>query len=207
MSILESLKKDGYRMGNLQAIPYSRHDHTIFKPGFLGELYWMMRASGKYSKNANGMGILVDLFCGMQDLSFPAIVAYLSTVQLIVLGVWEGEVFNVAGVCFPTTRIGSGDQKAMIAGYGFLSPYWGSDEQELLAVLGIAMLFVEGDVLAIHGVRYQSNVLTAKFMSKFGFKDYGVIPRFLMRRGKLVDAVVSSLSREDFEDNLRLRAE
>jgi len=151
--------------------------------------------------------VLETLFCGMADLSFDSIVAYLSTVALVVMGRWEGEQFKVAGICFPTTRIGSGDQKACFAGYGFTREWWGTDEQELLAALGISVLFVEGDVLAIHGIRYETNSLTAKFMARFGFKDVGTIPMYFLRRGKLVGAVVSTLSREKFEENLRLRAD
>lgn len=206
MSILADLKSTDYRMGNLQAIMYNRNDSRVFKPGFLGELYWMLKGSGQYSQRP-GNGVLEPLFCGMTDLSFDAIVAYLSTVGLVVMGVWDGENFKVAGICFPTTRVGAGDQKACFAGYGFLRAYWGTDEQELLAVLGLAVLFVEGEVLAIHGVRYETNTLTANFMSRFGFKDDGTVPMYFLRRGKLVGATVSTLTRGAFEENLKLRTE
>lgn len=206
MSILKSLKDADYRLGDLQAIMYNRNDRRVFKPGFLAELYWMLKGSGQYSKR-EGMGVLETLFCGMADLSFDGVVAYLSTVSIVVLGKWADDEFKVAGLCFPTTRIGSGDQKACFAGYGFTRDWWGTDDQEILAALGIAVLFFEGDVLAIHGIRYETNTLTARFMAKFGFRDIGTIPMYMLRRGKLVGATVSTLSRVDFEENLRLRSE
>lgn len=205
MTILDSIKSDNYKIGNLQAILYRRGDLT-FREDLLAWLYFEMKGSGQYSKRSDGMGVLPVLFCGMADLSFPAIVAYLSTIQLVVVGTWIDDKFKVGGVCFPTTTIGKGQERALIAGYGFLREMWGTDEQELLTVLGIAFLFGESNALALHGVRYSSNVLTARYMARFGFEDKGTLPYFLERRGKLVDATLSTLTRVRFEENLQERA-
>lgn len=201
LGLIKAFKDDHYRIGNLQAIEYHRTNTSVFKPGFLGDLYFMLKGN-RYSKRS-GDGILEVLFCGMKDLSYDAIVSYLASRPLICLGVWgEDNSFELAGFCFPTTIIGEGDQKAAFAGYGFLPKFWGTEEQEVLAALGIAVLFSELALLSLHGIRYSGNDLTAKFMERFGFRDVGTIPHYMMRRGKLVEGVVSTLSRDRFEEAL-----
>lgn len=198
VSILESLKLDKYRWGICQALVYDRKDTSVFGEGFLGELYFKFKGN-RYNRR-EGNGILETLFCGMQDVSFPAITSYLASVPLCILGVWKDDKFDVAGIQFPTVRIGvPGGQKACFAGYGFVPAYWGSTEVEVLAALGIAVLFQELDVISVHGVRYADNELTARFMAKFGFKDVGTLPNYMMRAGKLTAATLSTLPREVFE--------
>jgi hypothetical protein len=127
---------------------------------------------------------------------------------------------EIAGFTYITTMVGvpydfsnfggpqPGGPRAALAAYAFFRPWWGSTEQHVLAMLGLAYLFHTFKLTAIHGQRNIRNALTARFMSKFGFRDTGVIPRFLMDwvppadipvRGKLVSCVVNSLLREDFE--------
>ncbi len=201
MSLIQSFKDMHYRVGPCQAIEYNRKDTALFKPGFLGELYFKLRGE-RYSKR-DGTGILEMLFCGMTDLSYDAIVSYLASRAIVVLGVWQDEKnFKVAGLAFPTIMIGAGEQRACFAGYGFLREFWGSEEQEVLAALGLSVLFSELNLLSIHGIRYSGNAQTARFMQRFGFRDVGTVPHYMLRRGELVDGVVSTLRRERFEEVL-----
>lgn len=215
MSLIQAIKQDGYRYGNCQVLVHDRRDTSMLKEGFLSDLYFMLKGD-RYNRKREGNGILETLFCGMTDLSFDSIVPYLSKLPLAVMGVWNPELdevtgetvekFEVAGVAFPTVMLGGGDQKACLAGYGFLPKFWGKSEMETLTVLGLALLFSELDVLSVHGIRYADNDLTARFMGRFGFHDVGEMPRYMLRRGKLVSAVMSTLSVEDFEANLSHRA-
>lgn len=204
MSLIQALKEDNYRANNLQAIPYDRTKTELFKPGFLGDLYFQLKGS-RFHKTRPGNGILDVLFCGMQDLSFDAIVAYLQSRPLSILGVWEGDTFRAAGLHFIVTKTGSGDECSCMAGYSFFREWWGTDEQESLTVLGIAQIFGELNVRTIHGLRYRENEFTARYMARFGFKDIATIPDQMLRRGKLVPGVLSMLSRNDFETNLLQR--
>ena len=197
LSVLESIKLDDYRIGNAQALVYDRKDTSVFGEGFLGELYFKFKGNRYNSRSGNG--ILETLFCGMQDVSFPAITSYLASVPLCILGVWKDNKFDVAGIQFPSVRIGYGDQKACFGAYGFVPAYWGSTEVEVLAMLGIAVLFQELDVISVHGVRYAENELTARFLAKFGFKDVGTLPNYMVRDGKLAAATLSTLDRSTFE--------
>lgn len=207
---LDAIKLDNYRYGDCQAIVYDRKLTSTFKPGYLGKIYDGLCGNRFSRRDPNGTGILEALFCGMSDLSWDAIVSYLATRPMAVLGMWrqdgDKEVFEPAGIEFVATYVGSGDQKACFAGYGFLPKFWGTDEQETLTYMGIALLFQELDVLAVHGIRYADNELTARYMARFGFRDTGRLPQYMMKRGKLVEAVTSTLSRETFEAKLEQRA-
>lgn len=198
--LLEALRLDQYRIGNAQAILYDRRETAVLPPDFLAQLYWSLNGD-RYS-NRRGMGILETLFCGMSDVSFPAIVSYLAGRPVVAVGVWHGDKFKVAGFTFPTAVMGVEGQKSAFVGYGFLKEFWGTDEQEVCTILGLSMLFNEMNLLSIHGQRFHDNDFTAKFMEKFGFKDIGRIPHFLLKRGKLVDGMVNTLSIDTFESKL-----
>jgi hypothetical protein len=198
MGILEAIKADGYRIGPLQAIVYDRRKTDIFPPGFLSRLYFQFRGN-RYSKG-DGDGILSVFFCGMNDLSHDAIVDFWLHHATSILGVWKDGVFEPAGCLFPTFVIGAGeDERAAYAGYAFIRPYWGSQEEEVLAMIGITQLFVEMNLTALHGQRFIENDATAKFMARFGFRDLCTLPNQLNRGGKLVPMTISTLERSTFE--------
>ena len=197
--ILGALKADDFRIGNCQVIPYDRTRLDLFPPDYLFKLWKLCQTSGHRTKQ----GILPRLFCGMSDLSAPAIVSYLANRLVLVLGVWTSPgAFTEAGMLFPTALpiMGNseGPERAMFAGYGFFKDFWGMPELEVLGMLGLAYFFFTLSLSAIHGVGYASNGISANFMRRFGFKDIGRIPRYLLWNGRLVDALAMSLSLEDF---------
>lgn len=196
-SILNAFTVDQYRIGDSQAILYDRTRTAIFPEGYLGWLY--LELKGERYSNRPGNGTLENLFCGLGDLSFDNIVAYLAKLPLIIMGKWEGNEFETMGLAFPTVMNGTPPERQSFIGYGFLRQYWGSAELEGLAMLGLSLMFQHFGLSAIHGVRYRENTLTARFAAQYGFRDDGVVPRYMVRRGVLVDAVVSTLMREDFE--------
>lgn len=204
-SILEILKRQDYRIGTGQAIMYNPVKRPeLFPDGYVGELYASLKGTRFSSRQDNPNSILETLFCGMPNLSFDAIVPYLATrLPLIVVGMWEGKKFHEAGMGFPTTLcgapLGQGDERACFFGYGMFKSWWGRPETEALSMLALALTFCELNVKSIHGLRYPSNDLTARFTRRFGFRDVACIDDYMLRRGKLVGAVLSTLRREDFE--------
>ena len=154
------------------------------------------------------------LFCGMLDLSCEGIVGYLHQRPVIVVGKWTSKNdFRALGYCFPSvpvlrSRSSTKDnpRNSMFAGYTFFEEAWKTPEQTVLMYLGLAYLFGEFHLAAIHGVRYRENVLTARFCRKFGFRDLGTIPYYMVREsdGELVEGVASTLDRKDFESRLRV---
>lgn len=201
MSILEALKADDYRMGACQAVVYDRHKTKVFAPGFLSRLYFSFLGDRYSKRDPNGTGILEVGFCGCNDLSHDAIVQFWMTHPTVILGIWDGDVFKPAGCCFPSQVIGGPrpNERAAFCGYLFMREWWGSEEQEVLALLGIAIMFREIDLVAMHGSRYEGNDATAKFMARFGFTDLANLPNQMLRGDKLVSGVVSTVTRATFE--------
>lgn len=204
-AILEILKRQDYRIGCGQAIIYNpKKLPQLFPDGYLGDLYFKLKGSRFTGRQPNEDSILETLFCGMPNVSYDAIVPYLATrLPLVMVGVWESGRFHEAGFGFPTNLcgmpLGYGDERACFFGYGFFKDWWGKPEMEPLAMLGLALIFQELNCLAIHGMRYDSNDLTAKFSRRFGFRDVAHVSHYMLRRGKLVGTTVSTLLRTDFE--------
>lgn len=195
-SLLPVFKEDGYRIGNLQVFLYDRRRVDVFPPPYLTKLYNLCKTSGRRSSK----GILPTFFCGMEDLSHDAITSYLSDLPIILFVEWlDQNTFKEAGFAFPVLFRGKSPERICFAAYGFFREYWGKPETATLMLLGLSFLFQEFGLKAIHGIRYQENLLTAKFMSGFGFRETGRVPRYMMQDGKLVPGVVTSLLREEFE--------
>ena len=139
----------------------------------------------------------------MPDLSHDAITTYLANRPIIILAQWTSPTtFVEHGFSFPSTLpiIGmqKGPERSGFFGYGYFRSIWGRPEAEILGMLGLTYFFLELDISAIHGLRYESNELTSRFTRKFGFRDNGIIPRYMLRGNKLVGAICSTLMIEDF---------
>lgn len=202
MSILEAFAADNYRIptdaGDIQALGYLR-TNPLFYDGYLGMLYQKMRGDRYSHRRPNGTGVIESLFFGM-DPSWDSIVAYLSKLPLIVIGVWEDGVFHPGALIFRTISLAQGNSCMM--GYTVFREYWGTKAAEVFGMMGLAFAFQEFNLKAIHGMRYADNLLTKNFLKPYGFKDTGVHPRWEVRRGELVDTVTSCCLREDFENYL-----
>ena len=198
VDVLEALREDHYRWGDLAVLRYDKSNTDLFPNAYLAILYNRCRESRRRS----GDGILTALFGGNPASDFNSIISYLAQRPvLLILGRWEGEKFNELGFAFSTVSMGAANtERSLIAGYCFFKSAWGTEDQQILAMLGLAYFFKEFDLRAVIGNRYKENVLTAKFMARFGFNDCGEIPRFQLRGTTLVPMVVSALLREDFEE-------
>ena len=198
MSIaLDGLKEDGYRLENLQALKYDRAN-PLFHDDYLAKIYNLCRGSARRS----GDGILSSVFGGNPESTFNAVVSFLAARPLIIMGEWqEDDTFKEMGFAFPVVMCGKqAPEMACFAGYGFFRSAWGTPELPVVAMLGLAYLFNEFQIKAIHGTRFEENTLTAKFVEQFGFKQVGRIPDYQIGKdGKLVPAIISTLLREDFE--------
>ena len=98
-----------------------------------------------------------------------------------------------------------GPERSGFFGYGYFRSIWGRPEAEILGMLGLAYVFMEFDISAIHGLRLPFNSLTAKFTRKFGFVDDGTIPKYMLYNGKLIGAIASTLLIENFERYVEIK--
>lgn len=192
---IAALAEDGFHLGSCQALLYDPKNTEVFEDGFLGRFYYMCR------EYRGGSTALLDrVFSGNPSSTFDGIVRFLAQQPLVFVGIWEGSTFHPAGCAFLQVLCGiTAPERAAFCGYLFLPRFWGTVEIETLMVLGLAKLFAHFELKAIHGIRYEDNILTKKFTERFGFKLDGVIPAYQLKNGKLVPGVVSTLLREDFE--------
>lgn len=195
---LTAIKDDGYRFGDYQAIRYDRKS-SIFPEDVIGELYLKAKQSGRRSTN----GVLDALFSGNPESHFDAVVPYLATHPLIIMGEWDGDRFQFGGFAFVSIICGTAEtERSAFCGYTIFRRYWGTDEAKILSILGLTALFQEFNLIAIHGIRYEENLLTERFVSQFGFKETGRIPHYQLKDGKLVPGIVTTLLRSEFEEFL-----
>ena len=196
-SLINAFREDQYKIGDAQAIIYDRKRVEVFPEGFLASVY--LRLKGDRYHNSDGNGVLEALFCGMTDFSFDAIVAYLARLPIVVMGVWNDDEFEPAGIAFPSAFTKLDEEAMAFCGYTLFRKWWGTEEATALGMLGLCAMFGEWKLKVIHGMRYVDNHLTARFIRQYGFRDVGQIERYMLRRGKLAPAIVSSLMVEDFE--------
>ena len=204
--VLSILKSEGYKWGDCQVLRYDPKRPDIFPEGYVSSLYWAARGDTTTAHGRKQASILPSLFCGMSNLSHDSITTYLLTLPLLIPVLWSSPTsFIPVGIGFPTLfqpplniPVEPG-QRMAFAGYGFFHPFWGDPHLPTLAMLGLAYIFQEFGLSAIHGIRYTGNRLTARFMAQFGFTQTGAVPRYQLEHGVLVPGVVSSLMREDFE--------
>lgn len=196
MSLLLALKEVGYRIGDIQVLQYDAARVDIFQPGYVSKLYFLGQSSGKRW--------LPNLFCGMANINHDAITCYLLQRPLLVLVNWKTDTtFEEIGFIFPVffqplLSIRAAERQCFGA-YGFFRQYWGKPEAEVVGMLGLAYMFQEWGLKAIHGVSYDTNSLTRRFLKGYGFKQTGHIPYYQVRDGVLVNGVVTTLLRTDFE--------
>lgn len=196
---LADLKAQEYRIGNCQAIRYDRERADLFYEGWLAHLYERFLESGRRDPHS----WITALFGGNPPSHFDAILPFLASRPLIILGIWKEQTFEPAGICFPLLFCGSQHTElAAFCGFGFFRQYYGTDEIHTLSILGLAHLYGELNLVAIHGTRFPDNTLAARFMEQFGFRDIGELPHYQLRGVKLVPTIISTCSRAKFEEVL-----
>ncbi|MCL5669812.1 MAG: GNAT family N-acetyltransferase [Acidobacteria bacterium] len=195
---LTAIKEDGYRLGDFQALRYDPKSGQ-FPEDFLAQLYFL----SKDCRRRSGDGVLSALFGGNPESTFDAIVTYLASHPLIVMGRWTENGFIPMGYAFVAIFCGTpATELAAFCGYTIFRESWGKEEGRILSILGLTALFQEFNLVAIHGIRYEENLLTKRFTERFGFREVGRIPHYQLKDGKLVPGVVSTLLRADFETYL-----
>lgn len=208
-SPLERIRDLSFRWGDCQAIQFDPARVDVFPGLYLSNLWHDCRNSGRAK-----LGILEPLFCGMARIDHDAIIAYLITRKLYILGEWRQRIvkpdepprvdFIPLGFCFLTTGCRGKSGNSAFGAYAFFEPAWRTSQQTVLTYLGIAAMMMEESLLSLHGIRYSDNHLTARWMVRFGFVDCGIIPRYMIRysTGELTDATISTLDRTVFESLL-----
>lgn len=200
-SMLDVFREDGFRLGDVAVIEYDRRRVDIYGTNYIHYLY----KRSLESRPTDPYGTLPFTYCGLTDLSFDAICAYHAnkslTCPIILLCVYESpSMFTPLGYCFVTEHIKTPNCNSAFAAFSFFREAWGTPEQTVLGMLGLAYLFTHYSLTCVLGQRYSTNGLAARYMRQYGAVDCGTIPHLLRTHtGGLESCTVSALTRVDFE--------
>lgn len=191
-----------WRIANCFVRVYDRKQVDVYGDNFLHYLYQQTVDSGP--------NVLSTTFCGVRDLTADAICAYLHTRQPLLLLCMDSDNdparFDAVGYLFPTVWFGiKGEtERSGLIGYCFFHSVWGTPQASVLGMLALAYMFLNYDLVAIHGQSAVWNQLSHKFVEQFGVRETGILPRTLPRSdGQLEDCRWSTVLREDFEKYAR----
>lgn len=184
-----------YRDGDVMLVQYiDGKTGNGFPDDFL---VWLYRRSQQD-------GIMGMMFPGDDHLTLGQFVSRLSTKGLVVGLVKKpntpaGELgYDVAGYGWLEERAGvEGGRKATVA-YGFFKQYWGTAAIRAIARLAVRFWFEESGADVLFGVSRKTNTLTHRFSREVGFQFVADIPKFISRDGKLADATLFYMSKEQF---------
>ena len=201
-SVFDIFAQNAYRLGHCSVVPYNRQDTLTFGDDFLLQLYRQSKPN------------LASTFCGMTDLSASSICAYLSTRSpLLLICVDDGSTdtgFTVIGYAFPTIIAGPRQGsitpdpgRSMMLGYTFFKQWYRSPEIVVGMMLAGVYFFHEFGLLTLQGQSLPSNALTRKFLSQYGTRDVGILPKFLFNGREMLDSYQSCLDRNTFADYCR----
>ena len=157
---------------------------------------------------------LSSTFCNMRDLSPAAVTAYLSTRNpLLLMCVDNPDIDSgseIIGYAFLTTIAGPAKGtvnpdpgRTAFLGYTMFRPWWGRPEITVCMMLCGIYFFHEFNLLTLQGESVPGNELTRRFLRQFGTKTTGIIPKFLLHGGVMVDCHISCLYRADLESYCR----
>src|SRR5208282_331893 len=149
-------------------------------------------------------------FCGMTDTSAAAITAYLSTRSPLLLMCVDNDQlaggYEIIGFAYTTLIVGPkigtvnpDPGRSALFGYAYFRPWYGKPEITVTMMLAGIYLFHELGLVTLQGQSLPSNQLTRRFLRQFGTRDVGILPKFLLYNGQLVDSHLSCLFRADFE--------
>lgn len=183
-----------YQTKDVALIPYDRA-WPIFPDGVLGHLYLRTKQDG----------LLDTVFCGHDPVDFDWFVGYLgskaATMQVYCLQE-EGQPLTPIGYCWIIQPGGKDGAREAKFGFTFFKEYWGRRELRDLVMLGIGYWMNTLKIDVLHGFTLKDNHLARNFSRRFGFKEVGILPKFLYRQGELTDATVVMLDRETFEPRM-----
>ena len=208
--IFDLFANEAYRFGRCSVLVYDRKDAATFTDDLLLQLYRATKSSRS----------LYRTFCGMADLSAPAICAYLASRSPLLLMCVDNDPadengcpiggFTVIGYAFPTIFVGprkgtiSPDPgRSMFAGYSVFKQWYRSPELVVCMMLAMIYYFNKFGLVNIQAQSYTWNRKSIEFMAQFGMRDIGIVPSLLFDGKQLLDSHQSCLDRDVFEDYVR----
>lgn len=148
--------------------------------------------------------ILRYIFTENPNISFAQFISQLCG-KVILLGVSAGEEKKVLGFGWLWDIKGNKDSKVANIGFACFKEGWASkkeptrgDDIRAIARLALGWWFCEAGIDVVYGTTLATNKIAQRFALQVGFSRLTTLPKFLVRDGKLVDAVLFCVERDRF---------
>lgn len=186
-----------YTTDRVILIPYISKD-SVLAPDILVRLWAMVERDH----------LMSVVFPGM-DMDLNRFVSYLSQMPLLIgvvkppVQAPEGVLKNqICGFAWLYGVEGEKDVRKAMAGFCFFKPYWRMPEVRHLARLGLKWWIEELKIGVLFGTILASNPIACAFARKFGFKKVARVPNFFTLPGRYEDALLVTLTREQYFETL-----
>jgi hypothetical protein len=179
-----------YKDATTILVPY-RESATNFFPGdYLMSLWCRLEQED----------LLTTIFPGVSMDHPNKLIRYLSThATLICLTRNERDITDTAGIGYIAESNGVDGARNASFGFGFFRNHWATPQARTLSYLMLAFWMRELKVDVLFGTTLRANGLAKNFSLNFGFKNHLDIPKLFFRNGRLEDATIMMLEKDDFE--------
>jgi hypothetical protein len=178
-----------YQSDDLCLTPYQDSVNQTYREEFLAGVYAQLKVE-------NTLDILLP---GLQPLCLNKFVAYFHD-RPMVLGTVRNaqEDWDVAGFGWLFQIEGNESGRRGNCGYAFFRKYWGTPAIRQLSRWALSYWFNECKMDVIFGAALATNVLAQRFDRELGFTPMGVARKWFPTANGLRDAVVVSMTKEEF---------
>jgi len=179
-----------YQTDKVVIIPYVPEKKKYFPETFLVSLYSRLVEDGT----------LKVTFPGMDVASLNKFIAYLHRRSVLMFHFKTedgkvGEPFGFAWICEVEGKDGA--RKASF-GFAIFRKFWGRVENRHACMLAIYWWFTALKIDILYATTLVKNKLAQNYAKNFGFKVIGVMPKFFIHDGELVDVVLRYLEKDYF---------
>lgn len=138
-------------------------------------------------------------FCG-ENKRLDDFVSYFNRIRTmqVLCRVKENLDLDPVGMSWVDLPRGQDGARACQCGMAFYGDVTRTQDAQNLAKLALAYAFEELKIDVFHGVQLASNLRARNFSRRMGFVECAIVPRWHFSDGRLEDARVMILDREDF---------
>lgn len=185
INLFDRFANHPYRTDKVLLLPYL-DSQQVFPEDFLVRLYRQTRDEG----------LIETVFAGTPNFNLNRFISFMSA-RPIVLYIQHPN--DVAGYGFISQSEGVDGARKAAFGFLFFKKYRGTVHVRDLCTLSLAWWFYELNTDILYATSLKTNRLAWNFAKKvFGFTFLCDLPMFFCDGGRLADAVLMCLKREDF---------
>lgn len=171
-----------------QVIPYFK-ERKNFPPNLLNVMYRKLVAEGVDEHLLHNGGMIEEDFVRFADQEA------LTSIFLDMSG-------KLAGLAWLTNVEETDTLRKGLGAFAFFKDYWHPDFTSVLGNICLGQWFNVLEMSLVYGITPVPNRAARRFCRRLGFEYSARIPRFVSYRGETVDAMVATMTREQFNSKV-----